>query len=89
MHLLQLQQQFTEKLKDLRLRHERDIAALHEHFDPLIAAASSLASRHKQNSRRRASNRQTNPTSYAGRGSWSPAAAAAAVRLRLCCVTGA
>jgi hypothetical protein len=49
MHLLQLQQQFTEKLKDLRLRHERDIAALHEHFDPLIAAASSLASRHKQN----------------------------------------
>jgi hypothetical protein len=50
MHLFQLQQQLTEHLKELRLRHERELAQLHQHFDPLIAAASDLASRHEQQS---------------------------------------
>lgn len=44
MHLFQLQQQFAEHLRELRLRHEREVRQLHEHFEPLIATAGSLAS---------------------------------------------
>lgn len=47
MHLFQLQQEFAEHLKSMRVRHEQEMQALHQHFEPLIATASSLANRAK------------------------------------------
>ena len=47
MHLFQLQQEFAEHLKSMRVRHEQEMRALHQHFEPLIATASSLANRTK------------------------------------------
>ncbi len=47
MHLFQLQQEFAEHLKSMRVRHEQEMQALHQHFEPLIATASSLANRTK------------------------------------------
>jgi hypothetical protein len=47
MHLFQLQQEFAEHLRGMRVRHEQEVKALHQHFEPLIATASSLAGRTK------------------------------------------
>jgi TPR repeat protein len=45
MHLFQLQQEFAEHLKKLRVRHEQEIISIRQHFEPLIATASSLVNR--------------------------------------------
>ena len=45
MHLFQLQQEFAEHLKNLRVRHEQEMLTIRQHFEPLIATASSLVDR--------------------------------------------